>query len=373
MFENQLPAFDKEKCAFFALGRNAMYAACKIFSLKEGDEVLTPAFDCDGSLQPFRVLGYKPVFFRSDPRTFSVDIKDIRKRITPDTKLLHIINHFGMPQPWEEILRLRKEINIPIMEDNAYSLLSSLDEKPFGTFGDMSIFSLRKNLPLADGGMLRINNPQYKLEKRAKKSRFIYREDLASLAVIVKNKLGADTFFRFLRGGPPPPLYSEEREGHPPWPLRDHIGREFSCDYVRPMSGFSIGRLGAFLREDYNDIIAKKREFYSFLSGRLRSIRGIEVLWPELKNGIAPFALSFLVSRHRDMLFKTLRKRYDVMAWPTLPGPVLARLSEFPDVELLGRKLLQLNLPSDKIKKRSFPQHIGRLAEDIQRFAQRYI
>ena len=62
MYKYSLPIYEEDKCTLFALGRNAMYAACQTLKLEPGDEVLTPAFDCDGSLQPFRVhTGYQHV------------------------------------------------------------------------------------------------------------------------------------------------------------------------------------------------------------------------------------------------------------------------------------------------------------------------
>ena len=91
MYQNELPIYDEEKCFFFALGRNAMYAACHLLQLKAGDEVLTPAFDCDATLHPFRVLGCKLRFFRSDPYTFGVDIDDIKTQVNTKSKLIHII------------------------------------------------------------------------------------------------------------------------------------------------------------------------------------------------------------------------------------------------------------------------------------------
>jgi hypothetical protein len=60
-----------------------------------------------------------------------------------------------------------------------------------------------------------------------------------------------------------------------------------------------------------------------------------------------------------------LRKRYDVMAWPTLSQEVIDRLGEYPEVEILGRKVLQFNLPADKVMRRDYPQYIGRLADDF--------
>ena len=374
MYENHLPIYEEEKCEVFALGRNAIYAACQIFGIKPGDEVLTPAFDCDGSLQPFRALGCKLTFFRSDPYTFAVDVDDIKRRITSKTKLLHIINHFGMPQPWDELISLRQGMNIPVLEDNAYSLFSRLHNKLFGTFGDMSIFSLRKNLPLIDGGLLRINNSMYVHKIPHKKFPWFYSTEINGILNIVKTRLGYYKVPKSLRSlvrklnhatEPPPPLYSESEKGYPDWPLRDQIGRELSCDYLRPMSRLARSQLGKFSPTDYIDIMNKKREHYSWLSEKMNQIKGINILWPVLPEGIIPFCLSFLIESKRDSFFETLRKQYDVMAWPTLPQLVLDQLENFPEVELLGRKLLQLNLPADKVRLPGFSGYLEDFIRDL--------
>ena len=173
---------------FFALGRNAIYAAFLSAGLKAGDKVLTPAFDCDGTLQPFKALGLEPVFYRSDPYTFQVDIADIVEKLSAGPKMVHVINHFGFPQPWDELLALRKKIGIPILEDNAYSLFSSYKGKFFGSFGDFAIFSLKKNLPLTDGGMLVVNN-KHKIEP-LKKAPLFYPCDYANVLTMIKRMLG---------------------------------------------------------------------------------------------------------------------------------------------------------------------------------------
>ena len=338
-----LPIYDPQKCTFFALGRNAMFAACQVLRLKPGDEVLTPAFDCDGSLQPFRVLGLNLKFFRSNPYTFEVDIDDLKKRITPKTKLLHIINHFGFPQPWEELLSLRKITGIPILEDNAYSLFSIYQGKPFGNFGDMSIFSLRKNLPLIDGGMLRINNPEYMMTFKQKKPQWFYMTELSSMLRFLKTKMGIKNIPSLFKTMVPPPLYSDGDKEVPLWPSRDCISRDFSQDYLRPMSKLSRYQLSLYGAQDYQKITSQKREQYLFLVKELSDIKGIKILWPNLSLGIIPFNFSFLVSRNRDGLLKKLQRKYPAMAWPTLPKAVLDQLDDFPEIRLLGKQLVQIN------------------------------
>ena len=347
-----------------------MYAACQMFGLTAADEILTPAFDCDGSLQPFRVLGAKMCFYRSDPYTFFADIDDIAQKISPRTKLIHVINHFGMPQPWDKLIALRNKAGIPILEDNAYSLFSKFNGMPFGSFGDLAIFSLRKNLPLVDGGLLRINNNRYTYSLPNKKPALFYRWETFNLLRIIKNNLGLNNIHGIITQ--PPPLFSD-KEGYPEWSLRDAIGQEFSCNYLRPMSKLARRQLSLILQAEYDKICHKKRDFYALLVQGLAQVKGIHILWPKLPEGAIPFCLSLLVEKNRDLFLETLRKKYSVMAWPTLSYEVLGRLRDFPEVELLGRKLLQLNLPADRVTRPKFTKYIENLLGDINAFASRFL
>jgi hypothetical protein len=372
--------YDEKKCALFALGRNAMYAGCQALGLKPGDEVLTPAFDCDGALQPFRVLGLKLVFFKSGPYDFSADVPDIKNKITARTKLLHIVNYFGLPQPWDELLKLRETFNLPILEDNAYSLFSRIGQRCFGTFGDFSIFSLRKTLPLVDGGMLRINNPRLVFRRPLKKARFCYAveyPDVLRLAVRKMNNNGRCGILKRLSRyispltEPPVPLYQQPEEGYPEWPLRDYIDKKFSCDYLRPISGLSRRRLGNFSKGDFGLIAERQRQSYQWLSENLSPISGLKVLWPDLPQGIVPSCLSVLIALKRDVFFAHLKRRYNVMAWPTLSEEVLRQLASFPEVELLGRNLLQIILLPDQVIQPHFPGYLEGLMREIRSLAQK--
>ncbi len=128
------------------------------------------------------------------------------------------------------------------------------------------------------------------------------------------------------------------------------------------MARFQLSR---FSDEALRHIAEKKRAHYTWLSERLSAEKGLTILWPELSEGIVPFCLSLLVESNRDFIFEELRKKYDVMAWPTLPQAVLDRLKDYPDVELLGRRLLQLNLPSDKVRSSGFPDYLKDLVRDM--------
>ena len=121
----------------------------------------------------------------------------------------------------------------------------------------------------------------------------------------------------------------------------------------------------------YKKAAEMKRRYYSELAGKFAGLNGIRVLWPELPEGIVPFCLSVLVYQGRDRIFAELRKKYDVMAWPTLSQEVIDRLGEFPEVEILGRKVLQFNLPADKVMRRDYPSYTGRLAHEFTALTER--
>lgn len=357
----------------FALGRNAIYAAFLSAGLKAGDKVLTPAYDCDGTLQPFRAMGIEPVFYRSDPYTFKADISDIRAKLSCRPKMVHVINHFGFPQQWEELLALRGSSGVPILEDNAYSLFSSYNGRPFGSFGDFAIFSLRKNLPLTDGGMIIVNNGEYTVEA-PKKGKIVYSYEYANFLTALKRMMGYYKAPELLRKivkrsnpgiEPPPPLFSDRAEGYPEWPPRDKMGEEFSCDYLRPISRLARWQLGRYSAEEVSLIAGKKRHYYGLLASGLSGNAGTRVLWPTLPEGIVPFSFNILLGRERDAIFGKIRKRYDIMSWPTLPMAVINRLEEFPEVGVLGRRLLQINLASDKVTDARFERYLEKLIKEL--------
>src|SRR3989338_8607990 len=237
-----------------------------------------------------------------------------------------------------------KTTGIPILEDNAYSLFSTYQGKQFGTFGDISIFSLRKNLPIIDGGMVRINNPEYLMTFKQKKPQWFYMTELSSMLRFLKTKIGIKNIPSLFKTMVPPPLYSDGDKEVPLWPSRDCIGNDFSQDYLRPMSKLAQYQLSLYDAEDYQKIATQKREQYLFLVQELSNIRGIKILWPNLPQGIVPFNFSFLVFHNRDTLLKNLQKKYDVMVWPTLSQTVLDQLDDFPEIRLLGKQLVQINL-----------------------------
>jgi hypothetical protein len=352
--------------------------------LKEGDEVLTPAFDCDGALQPFVVMGCRLRFYRSDVCTFAVDVDDLKKRISTRTKLIHVVQHFGIPQVWDKLQDIINEMGIPILEDNAYSLFSVYKEQPFGSMGDLAVFSLRKELPLSDGGMLCINKPEYQWDPPFRRIRWIYPTERRSAIAIIQKKLrewihpplSVDRLVKMMRSTRnlhyPPPLYSDLNAPPPVWSQRDVIGNEFSCDYLRPMSRLARWQLRCWNAENFASIGECRRSAYSYLVAHLQDVPGLKVMNPVLPDGVVPYCLNLSIARHRDEVLSDLQKNYSVMAWPTLPGAVLEQIKDFPDVQELGRQLLQLVFPRDIVWPADYQAYLDTFVRDVKDLCNQY-
>ena len=336
---------DKNK-VLFAYGRNAIFSICKSLKIKKGDEILTPALDCDSTLTPFIVHDASLVFYKSDPYTFNIDIDDLEKKITEKTKLIHIINHFGFFQPWDKIEKIKIKYGVPIVEDNAFSFFSTYNGKSLGTFGDFSVFSLYKIFNILNGGLLVKNNDSIELFPPSDNYKWVHKPELyrfyksilsSMLPNKVKNILKKEK--KFL-----PPIFSDEK-GYPRFENRDKVLFEFSYDYLRPISKFSRFQLEKFDKMNFYLFLNDSRLYYSFIVKNLKGIKGLRILHPKINKEVVPFCVMLLVEKKRDVIIhKLLNEGFSLMAWPNFSKYSLDKTDVFKEVEIIGKQIIQINI-----------------------------
>lgn len=141
-------------------GRSALYTLLKSLQIKRGDEVILQAFTCLAVPEPILWTGATPVYADMAPRRFTIDIDDVRKKITPRTRAIVVQHTFGIPGPVKELRQLAQERGIYLIEDCAHSLGSTLAGQPLGTFGDAAIFSFGRDKTLSSvyGGAIVTGN-----------------------------------------------------------------------------------------------------------------------------------------------------------------------------------------------------------------------
>jgi perosamine synthetase len=144
---------------WYFLARNAIVEACRLLDIGER-EVLMPAYHHGVEVEAVMASGARPVFYRVDAH-WQVDLKDLERRIGPDTKALYLIHYAGFPGPAAQMRQLANDHGLVLIEDCALSLLSCDGVSDLGSRGDVSIFCLYKSLPVPNGGALKFNRPRH--------------------------------------------------------------------------------------------------------------------------------------------------------------------------------------------------------------------
>ena len=160
-FEKKFSKYIKRKFSVaVSSGTAALDIAFKSINLKPEDEVIVPAFTIISCLNQIVRMGAKPVLVDADPKTFNIDINQLKKKITKKTKAILIVHIYGLPVDIDEILKITKKKKIYIIEDAAEQLGQTYKDKPIGSFGDISTFSFfaNKHITTGEGGMIATNN-----------------------------------------------------------------------------------------------------------------------------------------------------------------------------------------------------------------------
>ena len=145
-------------------GSAALDIAFKAIDLKEGDEVIMPAFTIVSPAFSIIQQGGIPVLVDSDPYTWNMDVNQIEAKITKKTKAICIVHIYGLPADLDPILGLAKKYNLKVIEDAAEMHGQTYNGKKCGNFGDISIFSFypNKHITTGEGGMLLTDNEELK-------------------------------------------------------------------------------------------------------------------------------------------------------------------------------------------------------------------
>ncbi len=159
-------------------GTDALTLGMHLLGVRKGDEVITPPNSFISSTSSICHLGAKPVFVDVlDDQNINPDL--IEKNITKRTKAIMPVHLTGRIAEMNEIKRISKRYNIPIIEDAAQSVGSKYYKKKAGSFGEIGCFSAHplKNLnACGDSGYITTNNSEiYKKAKEARNNGIVDR------------------------------------------------------------------------------------------------------------------------------------------------------------------------------------------------------
>jgi perosamine synthetase len=161
--------FDLTCYEFHQLGRESLLYSLIKLGLKVGDRIIIPAYMCDSTIKPLSSYGFNLVFIDID-ENLSLPVDKLKKIISnKQIKALLLVHYFGLTQEVDEIIGLCREYGVKVVEDASHGFMSQLLRDKKSVKGDAEIFSMRKSLPVVDGGALRIYNGSYDVTKKNNK------------------------------------------------------------------------------------------------------------------------------------------------------------------------------------------------------------
>jgi dTDP-4-amino-4,6-dideoxygalactose transaminase len=147
--------FDAPARRYFYRARNAIYHLFRVLAAERGPlTVLAPDYNSGNEILAMQAAGatirYCPIDrrMRMDP----LEVERLCDLHNPD--VLYVIHYAGWAQDMEAMVDICRRRNLLLVEDCALALLSEVDGRPLGSFGDWSIFCLYKTLPLPNGALL---------------------------------------------------------------------------------------------------------------------------------------------------------------------------------------------------------------------------
>lgn len=157
--------------AALSAGSAAIHLGLKALEVQQGDIVFCSSLTFSATCNPIIYQNARPVFIDSEYETWNMDPKALEKAFEkyPNPKAVIVVHLYGTPAKMDEIIKICKKHNVPLIEDAAESLGSIYNGQQTGTFGEYGVFSFNGNkiITTSGGGMLVSNN-----EDGIKKVRF---------------------------------------------------------------------------------------------------------------------------------------------------------------------------------------------------------
>lgn len=127
-----------------------------------GGEVLTTPMTCTATNWPILANGLRIRWVDVDPATLNVDLDDLARKITPETRAIIVVHWAGYPV---DLQRLRKVLDRAeqvcgvrpmVIEDCAHAWGATYHGLPLGNHGNVAVFSFQaiKHLTCGDGGLM---------------------------------------------------------------------------------------------------------------------------------------------------------------------------------------------------------------------------
>jgi dTDP-4-amino-4,6-dideoxygalactose transaminase len=172
VFGPEVEGFEREAAEFLGVegsigvanGTDAIVLVLDALGIGQGDEVVCPAFTFYATAEAIARRGATPVFADIDPATLNLDLADVERKVTKQTKAIMPVHLFGRPVNIADYAGF----DVPIVEDAAQAFgAAGIASSVASTF---SFFPTKNLFAFGDGGLVTVNDAE--LGERIRMLRF---------------------------------------------------------------------------------------------------------------------------------------------------------------------------------------------------------
>ena len=129
--------------------------------IKPGDEVITVAAGFPTTVNPIVQNGAVPVFVDIEEGTYNINVDEVESAISEKTKAIMVAHTLGNPFDVDRMLKIVKDYDLYLVEDNCDALGSKYKGRKTGTFGHFSTLSFypAHHITMGEGGAVNTNDP----------------------------------------------------------------------------------------------------------------------------------------------------------------------------------------------------------------------
>jgi CDP-6-deoxy-D-xylo-4-hexulose-3-dehydrase len=153
--------FAKKHGVMVNSGSSANLLAVEVMDLPVGSEVITPAMTFSTTVAPLMQKGLVPVFTDAIEGTYLLNVDQIEPLITEKTRALMVPSLLGNIPDYVRLQEIAKKHNLILIEDSCDTLGATINDKPTGTYTDISTTSFYGSHIITaggGGGLIAINN-----------------------------------------------------------------------------------------------------------------------------------------------------------------------------------------------------------------------
>lgn len=129
--------------------------------IKHEDEVITVAAGFPTTVNPIVQNGAIPVFVDIEEDTYNINVDEVESAISEKTRAIMVAHTLGNPFDVDKIMKIVKNHDLYLIEDNCDALGSRYKGRLTGTFGHFSTSSFypAHHITMGEGGAVNTNDP----------------------------------------------------------------------------------------------------------------------------------------------------------------------------------------------------------------------